>query len=122
MSQNFARSFTVQQSVQPSEKQIPVDVTLTTPGTAEDVITIGLQTDDLECIREFDFVVDKDCYVGLGHVATSADIPLKAGDNFWKTNIAIRPDYSTKEQQTKISILNAVLGEQPRIRGVVGGY
>lgn len=120
-SENKARGFTVQQSVQPPEKHVDVNVTLATPGTAETVLTYGKEN-TLEMIRAWSFVVDKDCYVELHGTATSSSLLLRAGDEWWEENRAITTDFSTKEATSKISILNAVLGERPNIRGVVWGY
>jgi len=120
-SENKARGFTVQQSVQPPEKHVDVNVTLVIPGTAEVVLTYG-GDETLGVIRAWSFVVDKDCFVELNGIATSASTPLKAGDQWYEENRAIAPDYSIKAENGTITILNAVLGERPNIRGIVWGY
>lgn len=113
-------NLTVRQSVHPATKRVPINVTLSVPGTAETVITIGDQ-ETLEVIRAFALVVDKDCYIELGGTATSASIPLKAGDSFSDDNCSIAPQRGT-ETSTIISILNSVAGETPTIRGIIAGY
>ena len=120
-SENKARGYTVQQSVQPPEKHVDIDVTVTVPGTAKTVLTYG-KANTLGVVRAWSFVVDKDCYIELNGAATSASTPLKAGDQWWEENRVLAPDYATKAETGYISILNAVLGELPNIRGIVWGY
>ncbi len=120
-SENKARGYTVQQSVQPPEKHVDVDVTLVTPGTAQTVLTYG-KANTLGVVRAWSFVVDKECYVELNGDATSSSLHLDAGAEWWEENRVLAPDYDTKAETGHISILNAVLGEMPNIKGIVWGY
>lgn len=120
-SENKARGFTVQQSVQPPEKHVDVDVDVAVPGTAMVFMTYG-GGEPIGVVRAWSLVVDKDCYVETNGDATVASLFLRAGDCWYEENRAIAPDYDTKDAQGFMTILNAVLGELPNIRGIVWGY
>lgn len=91
-----------------ADTSTPFDVTLSTPATAEDLVTVP----SLKKGRAISIVNEGpgDAVVAFDATATASDLLLKEGDAY---------DDQMLEVSTKVSFINVTTGEQPRLRGIL---
>lgn len=91
-----------------ADEATPFDETLTTPATAEDLVTVpsGKKGRAISIVNEG----PGDAAVVFDATATTADLLLIEGDAY---------DDQMLEISTKLSFINVTAGQSPRLRGVL---
>ncbi len=91
-----------------ADTDTPFDVTLTTAGTAEDLATVPA-TKKGRAVSLFNHGPGN-VRLGFDGTATVADLLLLEGEAY---------DEAGLELSTKVSFLNATVGQLPRVRGIL---